>query len=103
MGEILLEACSEDIPDSEVVRGLLRDLREVRMAKMRSSIKELDSGGINSLRGVGSMEVAQGRAFITGVMDGLRKIGQSREVARREREEEEGEAELGSESDTEMI
>ncbi|CAD6499942.1 BgTH12-04047 [Blumeria graminis f. sp. triticale] len=103
LGEILLEACSEDIPDSEVVRGLLRDLREVRMAKMRSSIKELDSGGINSLRGVGSMEVAQGRAFITGVMDGLRKIGQSREVARREREEEEGEAELGSESDTEMI
>ncbi|CCU77016.1 unnamed protein product [Blumeria hordei] len=103
LGEILLEACSDDIPDSEAVRGLLRDLREVRMAKMRRSINELDSGGVNSLRGVGAMEVAQGRAFITGVMDGLRKMGQSRELARREREEEEGEAALGSESDTDMI
>lgn len=57
------------------------------MAKMRASVKELDGGGISSLRGVGAMEVAEGRGFIVGVMDGLRKLGASREVARRERDE----------------
>lgn len=89
MGEILLEACSDDIPDPGRVRTLLRDLREVRMAKMRASTKELEGGGVSSLRGVGAMEIAEGRQFIAGVMDGLRKLGQSREVARRDREEDE--------------
>jgi GINS complex subunit 2 len=90
MGEILLEACSDDIPDPGRVRTLLRDLREVRMAKMRASTKVLEGGGVSSLRGVGAMEVAEGRQFIVGVMNGLRKLGQSREAARREREEDEG-------------
>lgn len=89
LGEILLEACSDDIPDPGRVRTLLRDLREVRMAKMRASTKELEGGGVSSLRGVGAMELAEGRQFIVGVMDGLRKLGQSREGARRDREEEE--------------
>ena len=60
------------------------------MSKMRASTKELEGGGVSSLRGVGAMEVAEGRQFIVGVMDGLRKLGQSREMARREREEDEG-------------
>lgn len=68
------------------------------MAKMRASVKELDGGGISSLRGVGAMEVAEGRGFIVGVMDGLRKLGASREVARRERDELAGEGE-GSEDE----
>ncbi|KAI1002195.1 hypothetical protein K3495_g6005 [Podosphaera aphanis] len=88
LGEVLLETCSDDISDAENVRRLLRDLREVRMAKMRSSVKELDGGGISSLRGVGAMEIAEGRAFIVGVMNGLRRLGQSREVARGERGDE---------------
>jgi GINS complex subunit 2 len=89
LGEILLEACSDDIPDPGRVRTLLRDLREVRMAKMRASTKELEGGGVSSLRGVGAMELAEGRQFMVGVMDGLRKLGQSRESARRDREDEE--------------
>jgi GINS complex subunit 2 len=60
------------------------------MAKMRASIKDLEGGGVSSLRGVGAMEVAEGRQFILGVMDELRKLGLSREIARREREEDEG-------------
>jgi len=59
------------------------------MAKMRASTKLLDGGGISRLKGVGAMEVAEGRGFIAGVVDGLRKLGASREAARREREEEE--------------
>ncbi|KAF8861146.1 GINS complex, PSF2 component [Acephala macrosclerotiorum] len=90
LGEILLEACPDDIPEPDRVRTLLRDLREVRMAKMRASVRELEGGGVSSLKGVGAMEVSEGRAFIVGVMDGLRKLGASREVARREREEDEG-------------
>ncbi|PQE11442.1 hypothetical protein CJF32_00009524 [Rutstroemia sp. NJR-2017a WRK4] len=87
MGEVLLEAASDDIPDADRVRELLRDLREVRMSKMRSSMMAVEGGGVSSLRGVGAMEVSEGRGFITGVMDGLRKLGASREAARREREE----------------
>ncbi|RKF83524.1 DNA replication complex GINS protein PSF2 [Golovinomyces cichoracearum] len=99
IGEILLEACSDDIPDAERVRGLLRDLREVRMAKMRNSVKNLESGGVSSLRGVGAMEIAEGRAFIVGVMDGLRKLGSSREIVGQEIEEDN---DFGEESDSEM-
>ena len=57
------------------------------MAKMRASIEGLEGGGVFSLKGVGSMEVAEGRGFIVAVMDGLRKLGASREVSRRERDE----------------
>jgi GINS complex subunit 2 len=99
LGEILLEACPDDIPDSGRVRGLLRDLREVRMAKMRGSVSAVEGGGVTSLKGVGAMEVAEGRGFIVGVMDGLRKLGASREVARREREEDEGGAGSGGEDE----
>ena len=60
------------------------------MAKMRGSVGAVEGGGVMSLKGVGAMEVSEGRGFIVGVMDGLRKLGASREVARREREEEEG-------------
>jgi GINS complex subunit 2 len=101
LSEILLEACPDDIPDSGRVRGLLRDLREVRMAKMRGSVSAVEGGGVTSLKGVGAMEVAEGRGFIVGVMDGLRRLGASREVARREREEEEGGAGGGSEGEDE--
>lgn len=58
------------------------------MAKMRSSVRVLEGGGVTSLRGVGAMEVAEGRGFIVGVMGGLRKLGASREATRRERDDE---------------
>ncbi|KAI9877285.1 MAG: DNA replication protein psf2 [Pleopsidium flavum] len=91
MGEILLDAAPDDLVDPDAVRRLMRDLREVRMAKMRAGVGELEGGGGVSLTGVGGMEVGEGRAFISGVIDGLRKIGASKEQARREREAEERE------------
>lgn len=100
LGKILLDACSDDIPDAERVRGLLRDVREVRMAKIRNSVKELESGAISSLRGVGAMEIAESRGFVVGIMDGLRKISASQEVSRRERDDDEDE--LDEESDIDM-
>jgi GINS complex subunit 2 len=102
--EMILAHASDDIPASSEVRSLLRDLQEVRAAKMRSSTSQLESGvdGVMSLRGVGAMELAESRTFVTGVVDGVRKIGASTETARREEEEANGGAyndEDGSDED----
>ena len=92
---MLLEAASDDVPEADNVRRLMRDLREVRMAKMRAGVGVLEGGREVNMNGVGGMEVAEGRAFIGGVVDGLRKIGASKEMSRREREAEERENGIG--------
>lgn len=86
--EMLLAHASDDITSSAEVRSLLRDLQEVRAAKMRASTAELENGvdGVMSLRGVGAMELAESRGFVTGVVDGVRKVGASIEAKRREDE-----------------
>ncbi|KAG7128209.1 DNA replication complex GINS protein PSF2 like [Verticillium longisporum] len=63
MAELLLARASDDIPASAQVRALLRDLQEVRAAKMRNSTADLekDVGGVMGLRGVGAMELAESR------------------------------------------
>lgn len=91
LGEILLEAAPDDFEEPDQVRRLMRDLREVRMAKLRAGVDVLVAGGGFKMNGIGGMEVAEGRAFIGGVIDGLRKIGASREQQRRDREREERE------------
>jgi GINS complex subunit 2 len=92
MGEMLLEGAADDLVEPDFIRRLMRDLREVRMAKMRKGIEVLTGEGEGvRLDGVGAMEVGESRGFITGVIDGLRKIGTSREQARKEREAEEPE------------
>lgn len=89
MSEMLLDAASDDVGEPDRVRQLLRDIREVRLAKMRKGVEVLTGDGEGTrLDGVGAMEVSESRGLITGVMDGLRKIDASREQARRDREEE---------------
>ena len=99
---MLLAHAADDVgaPAGEV-RGLLRDLVEVRAAKLRNSTSVLEGfgGGLMSLRGVGAMELAENRGFVVGVVDGVRKIGASTEAARREAEEEE---EVADASDEDM-
>lgn len=72
LGEMLLEAAADDFEEPDLVRRLMRDLREVRMSKLRAGVDVLDAGGGVKMNGVGGMEVAEGRAFIGGVIDGLR-------------------------------
>jgi GINS complex subunit 2 len=92
MGEMLLEGAADDLVEPDSMRRLMRDLREVRMAKMRKGIEILTGEGEGvRLDGVGAMEIGESRGFITGVIDGLRKIGASKEQARKEREAEERE------------
>ncbi|KAL9607654.1 MAG: hypothetical protein Q9167_007450 [Letrouitia subvulpina] len=101
VGEMLLEAASDDIAEPDTIRRLMRDLREVRMAKMRAGGAVLEGGVQVKMNGVGGMEVAEGRAFIVGVVDGLRKIGASKEQSRREKEAEERENGMGGIGDDE--
>lgn len=88
IGNMLLESASDDLVDSDQIRRLMKDLREVRLAKMRAGTDVLDAaatgGGGVALTGVGAMEVGEERGFLTGVVDNLRKIGASKEQARRE-------------------
>ena len=71
---MLLEAASDDVEEPDHVRNLLRGLREVRMAKLRNSANVLAADGGIQMNGVGGMEVGEGRAFVTGVIDGLRCV-----------------------------
>ncbi|KAG5912618.1 DNA replication protein psf2, partial [Claviceps sorghi] len=92
LAEMLLAHAGDDMVSASEVRSLLRDLQEVRAAKMRSSTAQLENGvdGVMSLRGVGAMELAESRGFVTGVVEGVRKIGASAEAGRREEEERAG-------------
>lgn len=105
LAEMLLTHAGDDMPAAAgEVRGLLRDLVEVRAAKMRSSTSQLEAfgGGVINLRGVGAMELAENRGFVLGVVDGVRKLGASAEATRREEEEDGGGAMEGDESDEDM-
>ncbi|KXL51564.1 hypothetical protein M433DRAFT_59997 [Acidomyces richmondensis BFW] len=96
LSHLLLTHAADDFDDPDAIRRLIRDLREVRMSKLRKGLQVLDSGAGVKMNGVGGMEVAEVRAFVGGVVDGLRKINHSREEARKEREAEERENGLGS-------
>lgn len=69
---MLLDAAPDDFEDADQVRRLMRDLREVRMAKVRASVEHLDAAGGVTMNGVGGMEIAEARAFVGGVIDSLR-------------------------------
>lgn len=72
LGHLLLTHAADDFEDPDTVRRLLRDVREVRMSKLRKGFKILDAGAGIKLNGVGGMEVAEVRGYVTGVVDGLR-------------------------------
>ena len=85
---MILDAASDDISEPDRVRQLLRDIREVRLAKIRKEVEHLSGDGEGTrLDGVGAMELSESRGFLAGVVDGLRKIDASREQARIEERE----------------
>ncbi|KAI0870681.1 GINS complex, PSF2 component [Hypoxylon argillaceum] len=102
IAETLLAHAADDIPGAPEARALLRDLQEVRAAKMRASTQYLEEGGgVLNLRGVGAMELAESRGFILGVVDGVRRLGASIEAGRREEEAKNDDGE-DDESDDDM-
>ncbi|OTB06485.1 hypothetical protein M426DRAFT_318895 [Hypoxylon sp. CI-4A] len=104
LSETLLAHAADDVPNAAEVRALLRDLQEVRAAKLRGSTVHLEGGGgVLNLRGVGAMELAETRGFVLSVVEGVRKLGASAEASRREDEEERARnGEGGADSDEEM-
>ncbi|KAI1113815.1 GINS complex, PSF2 component [Nemania sp. NC0429] len=103
IAETLLAHAADDIPGAPEVRALLRDLQEVRAAKMRASTQYLDEGrGAVNLRGVGAMELAASRGFVLGVVDGVRRLGASVEAGRREEELRRGDGGDEDDSDDDM-
>ncbi|KAI1759711.1 GINS complex, PSF2 component [Hypoxylon sp. FL1150] len=103
MAETLLAHAADDVPGAAEVRALLRDLQEVRAAKLRGSTAELEGGrGVQNFRGVGAMELAESRGFVLGVVEGVRKLGASAEASRREEEEERRNGGVDEGSDEEM-
>ena len=50
----------------------MRDLREIRMSKLRKGFQVLSAEGGVKLNGAGGMEIAEVRGFVGGVIDGLR-------------------------------
>ncbi|KAK6388138.1 DNA replication protein psf2 [Meristemomyces frigidus] len=95
LSHLLLTHAADDFDDPDAVHRLLRDLREVRMSKLRKGFRVLDAGAGVKMNGMGGMEVAEVRGFVGGVVDGLR-INRSREEARKEEEAEQRENGLGS-------
>lgn len=71
-------------PDAEAARRLVRDLREVRAAKVRVSVDVLEGVGGVRMDGIGALELGEGRLFLTEVVNGLRKIGGAREASWRD-------------------
>lgn len=103
IAETLLAHAADDIPGAPEVRALLRDLQEVRAAKMRASTQYLEEGeGVLNLRGVGAMELAASRGFVLGVVDGVRRLGASVEAGRREEELNRGDGDDGDDNDDDM-
>lgn len=74
LSHLLLTHASDDFDEPDTVRRLLRDLKEVRMAKLRKGVKVLDGGAGIQMNGVGALEIAESRSFIAGVVDGLRCV-----------------------------
>lgn len=90
--EMLLDAAADDIASPDDTRSLLRDIREVRLAKMRKGFGAISDGSeVMRLDGVSAMELAESRQFIMGVMSGLSALTANRqsedETLRGERED----------------
>lgn len=89
--EILLNAAPDDIPDAGIggerdLRVLLRGLREVRQTKAREGMKGLESTYLQ-MNGLGLLEITELRGFASSVVDGLRRLGATREETKRAEEE----------------
>ncbi|KAI8639478.1 DNA replication complex GINS protein PSF2 [Parasitella parasitica] len=73
LSQMLLETASDDIPNAEQIRKLLKDLRETRQAKSRAGLDVLDDKwlGMNNLS---LMEINEIRPFFTRAFNEMGKL-----------------------------
>ncbi|KAK9473675.1 DNA replication complex GINS protein PSF2 [Dipodascopsis tothii] len=77
LGETLVAHAADDLPAPHVVRNLLRDIREVRQAKIRDGIKNLNESYLQ-MDNVGAMEMNEIRPFAIAAMNEMRAIQETR-------------------------
>lgn len=79
LANMLLEVASDDLIEADQIRRCIKDIREVRMSKMRQLMEGLDATAVGGgdgliLSGVGAMEVGEARGFISGAAETLRYV-----------------------------
>lgn len=77
ISDLLLDVAYDDIPDADLVRRLLRDLRETRQAKAREGLEVLEDKMLQ-MDNIGLTEVNEIRALFSGSMDVLRRLQETK-------------------------
>ncbi|XP_011308978.1 DNA replication complex GINS protein PSF2 [Fopius arisanus] len=83
---ILLGAASDDIPDVDNIRTAIKDIWDMRMSKLRTSIDELfkDHSAVHAmLNNLTAMELNGARPLLPHAMDQLMRIRMSEETGKR--------------------
>lgn len=70
---ILLDCASDDIPYSDEIKILLKDIREIRKRKIKYGLKELNSNNLN-LDNLGLMEINEIRPYFSKAFNNIRKL-----------------------------
>ncbi|EMR08992.1 hypothetical protein PNEG_02768 [Pneumocystis murina B123] len=73
ISSILLEVASDDLDQPELIRRLLRDLRETRQGKTRDGLASLNETHLQ-MDNLGSMEINEIRSFFAKSMDQIRRL-----------------------------
>ncbi|CAO3611078.1 unnamed protein product [Cunninghamella echinulata] len=74
MAHMILECASDDIPNAEQVRKLLKDLRETRQSKARLGLEALDDRWLG-MHNLSFMEINEIRPFFSRAFNEMRKLG----------------------------
>ncbi|KAH9948401.1 Psf2-domain-containing protein [Amylocystis lapponica] len=73
IAKVLLDVASDDFPNSDRLRSLLKDIREARQAKSREGLSKLDHSEL-SLPNLCSMEINEIRPFFVRAMGVLTQL-----------------------------
>lgn len=90
VSELLLDGCSDDIPDVEEVRRLLQQLRELRRQKVRDGLEVLE-GTVLHMDNIGCGEINEIRELYSETMNTLRALQDTRDIEDEDQDNEEGE------------
>ncbi|KAI9513257.1 DNA replication complex GINS protein PSF2 [Russula earlei] len=73
IAKLLLDTAPDDIPNSDKIRSLLKDIREARQAKSRDGLQKIDHSEL-SLPNLCSMEINEIRPFFVRAMGVLTQL-----------------------------
>ncbi|KAG2156263.1 hypothetical protein DEU56DRAFT_937012 [Suillus clintonianus] len=73
IAKVILDVASDDVPNADKIKSLLKDLREARQAKSRDGLQKLDHSEL-SLPNLCSMEINEIRPFFIQAMGILTQL-----------------------------